>query len=234
MTDSWGTGMDSPFVLKSGASAAPAPPAVVVLGGTQVVPPLLTALHTSGVAATWAVDEQQAAQLLGVLPGSLVVVTDDSAETAELPDRDVIDVRGVATSADDRWAATVALLIANVLPRRVNGTARHHHHPAADLVIDEHHWCVRYRGRPLRLTDAQYQLLSLLVRCGDRMVFLQQLARDMFDSDHCERERIHAHVKRLRVRLAEETDGRFSIVAVRGLGYRLADTANFGLTAANQ
>jgi DNA-binding response OmpR family regulator len=45
----------------------------------------------------------------------------------------------------------------------------------------------------------------------------------MFDSDHSERDRIHAHIKRLRIRLTEETDGRFSIIAIRGLGYRLAD-----------
>jgi hypothetical protein len=205
--------MDSPLV----AGEVPGPPVVVVLGSPQLVMPLVVALHASGVAATWAVDGGQAAGLLSALPGSRVVVTDDSA--GEPPVDDVVDVSGIATGADDRWAATVAPLIAGALPAGRVSPAPHH-----DLVVDDKHWCVRYRGRPLRLTDAQFQLLSRLVRGGDRMVCLQQLARDMFDSDHSERERIHAHVKRLRVRLAEETGGRLSIVAVRGLGYRLATT----------
>jgi hypothetical protein len=202
------------------ASAA-LPPAVVVLGGHQVVPPLMSALHASGVAATWAVDVRQAAQLLDMLPGSAVVVTDDSSERAELAHADVIDVRRLASSTDDAWAVTVGPLIAGALTARAAPTPARGH-GFADLVVDDEHWCVRYRGRPLRLTDAQYRLLARLVKSGNRLVSLHELAQDMFDSSHSERQRIHAHVKRLRVRLADETDGRFGIAAVRGLGYRLS------------
>lgn len=255
-----GTGED--WVDAQGSAPAAVPtPAVVVLGGTNVVPPLMSALHSSGIAATWAVDAAQATQLLDMLPGSPVIVTDDSAAGAvehdELTEAHVIDVRGVVSSTDHTWASTVAPLIASALPSRVRPSrvarsrvepgrveparvepsrvepshlepsrvepARESDPPVDGLVVDEHRWCVRYRGRPLRLTDAQYRLLARLVHGESRLVPLQELAHYMFDSSHCERQRIHAHVKRLRVRLAQETDGRFSIIAVRGMGYRLSD-----------
>jgi hypothetical protein len=181
----------------------------------------MSALHACGIATAWAVDVCQAARLLDLLPGSAVVVAGDSVAEAELPQAKVIDVRGLASCAGDAWAATIGALIAGALTARaelssVSGQG------FADLVVDDEQWCVRYRGRPLRLTDAQFRLLAMLVRSGNRLVSLQKLAEDMFDSSHSERQRIYAHVKRLRVRLASEADGRFRIVAVRGLGYRLS------------
>lgn len=181
----------------------------------------MSALHSVGVMATWAVDGRQAAQLLDALPGSRVVLTQEVADRIELIGNDVIDIRTLVDRADDKWVKTVAELIAGSLP--ASAVNPHAARPAADLVVDEARWCVRYRGRELRLTDAQYRLLRRLVKSGNRIVPLPELAQDMFASSHSERQRIHAHVKRLRLRLAAETDGRFGIVAVRGLGYRLSD-----------
>jgi DNA-binding winged helix-turn-helix (wHTH) protein len=222
-----GMGRD-PLIPRTAASVSP--PAVVILGGPDVVPPLMSALHASGVAATWAVDVRQVAHLLDVLPGSTVVVTDDSSAGADMGQAEVIDVRGVASSTNGAWADIVGPLIAGMLAARAKPSSQGG--PAfADLAVDDKHWCVRYRGRALRLTDAQYRLLAKLVRSGNQLVCLQELAQDMFDSSHCERQRIHAHVKRLRVRLATETEGRFGIVAVRGLGYRLADNGEVPLSS---
>jgi len=187
----------------------------------------MSALHNVGVIATWAVDGRQVARLLDALPGSRVILTEEFADGVELPEKDVIDISTLVDCADGSWVKIVAQLIASSWPASA-GTpppAR----PAADLVVDEAQWCVRYHGRPLRLTDAQYRLLARLVKGGHRMVTLQELAQAMFASSHSERQRIHAHVKRLRLRLAAETDGRFSIVAVRGFGYRLSDNGEVRL-----
>jgi DNA-binding response OmpR family regulator len=181
-----------------------------------------------GVVAAWAVDGWQASHLLDALPGSRVILTDDSAEATSLPESGLFDIRSVASRTDDKWATAVAQLIVGALPGPA-GPASRIDRSDARLVLDEAQWCVRYRGRPLRLTDAQYRLLGRLVKAGNRLVLLQELAQDMFHSSHSERQRIHAHVKRLRLRLAEETDGRFGIVAVRGLGYRLCDNGELPL-----
>jgi Transcriptional regulatory protein, C terminal len=206
----------------------PAPPSAVILGGPNVVPQLISALHATGVAAAWAVDANQASRLLEALPGSRVIIADDSVEPIGLPSGRLFDIRGVANETDDKWVPAVAQLIAGALSGRTDPVPKMDQSPA-DLVVDETNWCVRYRGRALRLTDAQYRLLGRLVRSAGRLVLLQELAQDMFDSAHSERQRIHAHVKRLRLRLASETEGRFSIVAVRGRGYRLSDNGELPL-----
>lgn len=94
---------------------------------------------------------------------------------------------------------------------------------ARRLLVDEDAWEVSHEGRALTLTPFQYRLLRELVSAWGRTVPLPRLAKAMFGVHHAEQQRVTAHVKRLRKRLAEQGVDGFRIEAVRGIGFRLVE-----------
>lgn len=92
---------------------------------------------------------------------------------------------------------------------------------ARRLVLDEDHWEVRHDELVLQLTLAQYRLLRALMLADSRTVPTRHLSALMFGSAYRETERVAAHVRRLRRRLAEEQVDCCSLDTVRGMGYRL-------------
>ncbi len=94
--------------------------------------------------------------------------------------------------------------------------------PERALVLHEESWEISHHGRTLVLTIAQYRLLRELMVSANHTVRAQRLAGIMFGSGYRERDRVAAHVKRLRRRLAEEGVDSCRIDTVRGVGYRLA------------
>lgn len=94
--------------------------------------------------------------------------------------------------------------------------------PERALVLHEESWEISHHGRTLVLTIAQYRLLRELIVSADHTVSARHLAAIMFGTGHRERDRVAAHVKRLRRRLVDEGVADARIDTVRGVGYRLS------------
>jgi hypothetical protein len=93
--------------------------------------------------------------------------------------------------------------------------------PERALVLHEESWEISHHGRALALTITQYRLLRELVVSADHTVGAHHLASIMFGTGYRERDRVAAHVKRLRRRLVDEGVADCRIDTVRGVGYRL-------------
>jgi DNA-binding winged helix-turn-helix (wHTH) protein len=97
--------------------------------------------------------------------------------------------------------------------------------PTPRLCVVDLRWEVTYDGSALTLTSTQFRLMRVLVAADGATVLVHDLAAAVFGSSYHDRDRIAAHVKRLRRRLLEQGVEDYQLEAVRGVGYRLvADT----------
>lgn len=96
----------------------------------------------------------------------------------------------------------------------------------ATLVIREDAWEVSHDGRTLSLTLLQYRLLRQLVATWGHSVPVSRLAEAMFGVPFADHQRVVAHVKRLRRRLAEQGVLTCRIETVRGIGFRIVSIAD--------
>jgi two-component system response regulator VanR len=89
------------------------------------------------------------------------------------------------------------------------------------LTLLPEDFCATYGGAELPLTLKEYEILSLLVRGKGRTlsheIILSRIWGYDFDGDGST---VHTHIKNLRAKLPENI-----IKTVRGVGYRLEDTA---------
>jgi DNA-binding winged helix-turn-helix (wHTH) protein len=116
-------------------------------------------------------------------------------------------------NADERWVLEQArqlLLMATV-------TAA----PALSLEVDDERWEVRFAGQVLHLTTTQFRIVRVLHRAAGRPVLVHELSEAVFGRAYHERDRVAAHVKRLRRRLSEQDVTGYRVETVRGVGYRL-------------
>jgi DNA-binding response OmpR family regulator len=91
------------------------------------------------------------------------------------------------------------------------------------LVVDRATRSVLVRGRPARLTPAEFELLAALAAAPERVFTRSELAERAFGEDYAGLERtIDAHVMRLR-RKIEDPARPALVVTVFGVGYKLAD-----------
>lgn len=89
-----------------------------------------------------------------------------------------------------------------------------------DLRTHEADW----EGRPLHLTTVQFRIMEVLVMAAGALVTSEQLARRVWgDSSFDDRERLVAHVRRIRKLIESDTSMPQFLLRVRGRGFRLAD-----------
>lgn len=90
------------------------------------------------------------------------------------------------------------------------------------LQLNEHTLTVSYANQQAVLTGVEFQLLVPLVDKPERIFSREQLMRNMY-SDHriVNNRTIDSHIKKLRKKLADISDGKDWIQAVYGTGYRL-------------
>jgi two-component system KDP operon response regulator KdpE len=149
----------------------------------------------------------------------VLVVSGESAEEAK--------VRALRIGADDYLVkpfgrAELLARIAAVMRRAGRASAPGQERLEADgLVLDPGRHEARVGDRPLRLTPTEHRILEALIRAGGDVVPHLQLARAGWPAEaDPDLLWLKPHLARLRAKLSEA--GGPELVAVRGVGYRLA------------
>jgi DNA-binding response OmpR family regulator len=127
----------------------------------------------------------------------------------------LLDTAGPAeVDARLKWAA--ARRTAAATPSEVdNGLTT-----AGELVIDEHSYSAKLRGRPLDLTYKEFELLKYLAQHPGRVFSRAQLLQEIWGYDYFGGTRtVDVHVRRLRAKLGAEHEA--LIGTVRNVGYKL-------------
>lgn len=92
------------------------------------------------------------------------------------------------------------------------------------LELDIRTHQARWEGRPLDLTAPQFRIMEVLVLAAGALVTTEQLARRVWgESSFDDRERLLAHIRRIRKRIERDTSMPQFLLRVRGRGFRLAD-----------
>ena len=87
------------------------------------------------------------------------------------------------------------------------------------MVIDEHSYTARLRGRALDLTFKEFELLKFLAQHPGRVFSRAQLLQEVWGYDYFGGTRtVDVHVRRLRAKLGVEHES--LIGTVRNVGYR--------------
>ncbi len=90
------------------------------------------------------------------------------------------------------------------------------------LQLDEHRFTVNFHHQEVVLTSVEFQLLKPLANKPERIFTREQLMDNMY-SDHriVNNRTIDSHIKKLRKKLADISEGKDWIQSVYGAGYRL-------------
>ncbi|MEE4216911.1 MAG: response regulator [Xanthomonadales bacterium] len=92
---------------------------------------------------------------------------------------------------------------------------------AGQLEIDENRFTARYGGKALNLTPVEFALLRALSAQQGRVFSRDQLMNEMYSDYRVVSDRaVDTHIKNLRRKLDEISEGREMIESVYGLGYR--------------
>jgi two-component system KDP operon response regulator KdpE len=78
-------------------------------------------------------------------------------------------------------------------------------------------------GHELHLTRTEFEVLNILARAGDSLVTNHTFQKLVWQTDELlYRESLRKYIQRLRHKLETQPDADLTIVAVHGMGYRLA------------
>jgi DNA-binding response OmpR family regulator len=153
-----------------------------------------------------------AASLVAVLSeGGLVALSADWGA-----DDVLLDTAGPAeVDARLKWAAARRLAAATPADGGDGGVTK-----AGELVIDEHSYSAKLRGRALDLTYKEFELLKYLAQHPGRVFSRAQLLQEIWGYDYFGGTRtVDVHVRRLRAKLGTEHEA--LIGTVRNVGYKL-------------
>jgi two-component system response regulator BaeR len=90
------------------------------------------------------------------------------------------------------------------------------------LVLDEHRYIVSFHQQEVSLTAVEFQLLKPLANKPDRIFTREQLMQNMYSDQRIVNNRtIDSHIKKLRKKLSDISDGKDWVQSVYGAGYRL-------------
>src|ERR687883_878027 len=128
----------------------------------------------------------------------------------------LLDTAGPAeVDARLKWATARRLAAATPVDGPEGGVTK-----AGELVIDEHSYSAKLRGRPLDLTYKEFELLKYLAQHPGRVFSRAQLLQEIWGYDYFGGTRtVDVHVRRLRAKLGTEHEA--LIGTVRNVGYKL-------------
>lgn len=94
------------------------------------------------------------------------------------------------------------------------------------LELDVQRHEARWGGRPLPLTTLQFRIMEVLALAAGSVVTDEQLSRRVWSaSSSCEdKDRLVAHIRRIRRSMEEDPARPRFLIRVRGKGFRLAET----------
>jgi len=106
--------------------------------------------------------------------------------------------------------------------RRSSGTKRDK--KSGSFVVDEAGHTIKFKGKPLELTAAEFDVLQILINNKNSAISREQL---LYDSKHIDDnssvKNIDVIVSRIRNKLSKIDDSKSYIRPVRGIGYMLVD-----------
>ena len=178
-------------------------PALGLLGHQVrvVAPELSSLLASTGVASS----------VVAVLAeGGLVALSADWGV-----DDVLLDTAGPAeVDARLKWATARRMAASTPADGGEGGVTK-----AGELVIDEHSYSAKLRGRTLDLTYKEFELLKYLAQHPGRVFSRAQLLQEIWGYDYFGGTRtVDVHVRRLRAKLGTEHEA--LIGTVRNVGYR--------------
>jgi DNA-binding response OmpR family regulator len=95
---------------------------------------------------------------------------------------------------------------------------------AGELRIDFERRGVSARGRPVRLTYVEFEVLAALARAPGRVMTRERLLEQVWgDSDYRDPRTIDVHIRHLREKLERNPREPEYLFTVRGVGYRFRD-----------
>ncbi|WP_458699462.1 response regulator transcription factor [Sulfurospirillum sp. 1307] len=114
---------------------------------------------------------------------------------------------------------------------RINSLLRRHHKVSpselenvmknSDLVLDENSMNIKYKGKDLNLTSAEYGILSYLMKKNGGVVSREELIYNVDAiSEDTSNKSIDVIIGRIRSKLGEDSKNPRYIHAVRGIGYK--------------
>lgn len=96
------------------------------------------------------------------------------------------------------------------------------HYNTEILKLDEHRFTVEFHNQEVALTSVEFQLLKPLANKPERIFTREQLMQNMYSDQRIVNNRtIDSHIKKLRKKLADISEGKDWIQSVYGTGYRL-------------
>jgi len=188
-------------------------------------------LHHGKEVVAWVKSNQPQAILLDImLPGkSGIEICKEIRQFSNIPilmvtaKVDEIDrLLGLALGADDYICKPFS---PREVVARVDAVLRRTYTVVNDftsLQLDEHRFTVGFNHLEVALTSVEFQLLKPLADKPERIFTREQLMENMY-SDHriVNNRTIDSHIKKLRKKLADISEGKDWIQSVYGTGYRL-------------
>ncbi|HET6735174.1 MAG TPA: response regulator transcription factor [Mycobacterium sp.] len=195
-----------------------------------------------GIGTTWCTDGAEALLAVGADPPDVLVLAarTDSVDapriTAAIRSRWTLPILVGSLSADDEMArealaAGASALIARpyditaIAPFALNGD----HQPGTDpavyvagpIYVDRYGYEARVRGRDVRLTQRELELLVYLIEKRGRVASSDEISREVWGHP-ADTNTVAVHVRRLREKLGHDVEYGDFIRTIRGAGYRLA------------
>ncbi|MCA1824005.1 MAG: winged-helix domain-containing protein [Mycobacteriales bacterium] len=152
----------------------------------------------------------------GIATPLLAVVTEGGLAgiAADWGVDDVVLDRAGPAEVEARLRLALARTDAAGGPARPDGEIR-----SGDLVVEEHTYQARLKGRPLDLTFKEFELLKFLAQHPGRVFSRSQLLQEVWGYDYYGGTRtVDVHVRRLRAKLGAEHES--LIGTVRHVGYK--------------
>jgi two-component system catabolic regulation response regulator CreB len=224
---------------------------LVVEDETAIAETIVYALQTEGFVALWRATGREALAILSEQTVALVVLDiglpdgngldfcREIRRSSKVPvifltarSGELDKVVGLELGADDYVAKPfspreLTARVRAVLRRTNGGDARpagSNAGNAAAWAHDEARCRIAYRGRALELTRNEYRLLSVLLAQPGRVFSREQLMAAAWDDPLAALDRtVDAHIKTVRAKVREVSEGADPIVTHRGLGYSLRE-----------
>lgn len=225
---------------------------LVVEDEASIAETIVYALQTEGFVALWRATGREALAALSAQPVALVVLDiglpdgngldfcREMRRTSKVPvifltarSGELDKVVGLELGADDYVAKPFS---PRELTARVRAVLRRTETSESAVAVeskarnsaiwthDEARCRIAYRGRGLELTRNEYRLLRTLIAQPGRVFSREQLMAAAWDDPLAALDRtVDAHIKMVRAKVREVSDGADPIVTHRGLGYSLRE-----------
>jgi DNA-binding response OmpR family regulator len=214
---------------------------VLVDTDADVASRLMDDAAASGIGTTWCSDGAEALLAVGMEQPDVLVLA-ARTDTVDAP-RITAAVRSrwsmpvlIGSSSEDNEMAREALAagasaliarpydIGTIAPFVLSGdhsAAGAAVHVAGPIYVDRRGYETRVRGREVRLTQRELELLIYLIEQGGRVASSDEISRAVWGHP-ADTNTVAVHVRRLREKLGHDVEHGEFIRTIRGAGYRLA------------